>query len=137
MPTLTFPGRYESLAKIAEFVEKHAQQAGLDESASYAIQLAVDEACSNIIEHAYGGENVGEIQCTCKVTQKGLTVILRDQGQPFEPESVPSPDPNLPLEKVKPRGAGLYLIRNLMDEVTFKFTREAGNVLTLVKRRRK
>ncbi|NJN43607.1 MAG: ATP-binding protein [Anaerolineae bacterium] len=51
--TATFPGQFKSLEKISQFVQKAASQAGLDEEALYSVELAVDEACSNIIEHAY------------------------------------------------------------------------------------
>ena len=74
--TLTFPGRFEGLAAISEFVTRAAMDAGLDARAIYAVQLAVDEACSNIIEHAYGGEGRGNIECTCRVNDMGLTIIL-------------------------------------------------------------
>jgi serine/threonine-protein kinase RsbW len=133
MPTKTFPGRYDNLAKIRRFVSRCARQAGLDEKAVYAVKLAVDEACSNIIEHAYGGEDKGDIKCTCQISEGALTIILRDEGRSFDPEKVPEPRKDVPLKKIKPRGAGLYLIRQLMDEVVFDFSEGEGNTLSLVK----
>lgn len=137
MSTETFPGRYESLEKICDFVTQAAENAELDESGVYACQLAVDEACTNIIEHAYGGEDRGDINCTCKVDEDKITIVLRDWGQPFDPEEIAPPNPNLPLEDVQSGGAGLFLIRKLMDEVRFRFSGKRGNTLTLVKRKRK
>jgi serine/threonine-protein kinase RsbW len=133
MQTVTFPGRFESLAKISEFVAESARKAGLDETAVYSVQLAVDEACSNIIEHAYGGEDLGEIQCTCEITDEGLRIILQDRGVSFNPKKVPKPDLKAPLEDVKSRGAGLFLIRKVMDQVNYEFSKEKGNKLVLVK----
>lgn len=133
---MEFSGRYEYLAEISEFVEQSAREAGLNDSAVYAVQLAVDEACSNIIEHAYGGESQGKIQITCEGQGGLLRVILRDRGRPFNPEKIPTPNTNTPLNKVKPRGAGLFLIRKLMDEVNFDFSNKNENVLTLVKKNR-
>ncbi len=135
MPSVKFLGNYENLAKICDFVTLAAKEAGLGEKAIYAVQLAVDEACSNIIEHAYGGEGLGDIQCTCETTKDRFSIILRDQGQPFVPLSVPEPDLNAPLDEIKPRGAGLFLMHKLMDEVHFDFSEDAGNVLTMVKNR--
>jgi serine/threonine-protein kinase RsbW len=112
-----------------------AQKAGLDDMAVYSVELAVDEACTNIIEHAYGGEGKGEIQCTCQILEDGIKVILRDQGRAFNPENVPVPKPKARLKEVKARGAGLFLIRKLMDEVQFDFSKEEGNRLTLIKRK--
>jgi len=133
--TATFPARLDSLAAIGEFVTLAAEAAGLDARAVYAVQLAVDEACANIIEHAYRGEGRGDIECTCMVNENGLTVILRDYGRPFNPTSVPEPDLYASLEDRKIRGLGLYFIRQLMDQVRFEFTADSGNVLTMIKRK--
>lgn len=131
----TFPGRYKSLAKISEFVSRAIKEAGFDETTAYAVLVAVDEACTNIIEHAYGGEEQGDIQCSCEVTEDSLTIILRDRGAPFDPTAIPEPDFSVPLQELECRGAGLVLIQRIMDEIHFSSTPEGENVLTMVKRR--
>jgi serine/threonine-protein kinase RsbW len=133
--TVAFPARFDNLAAISEFVTRAAEAAGLDARAVYAVQLAVEEACANIVEHAYGGEGRGDIECTCIVNNNELTVILRDYGRPFDPTSVPEPDLCASLEDRKARGLGLYIIRQLMDKVRFEFIPDSGNVLTMVKRK--
>lgn len=130
-----FPGWFEKLAAIGEFVTHAAEVAGFDARNVYAVQMAVDEACSNIIEHAYGGEGRGDIECTCQVDETGLTVILRDQGEPFNPDRVPLPNLNASLDERDECGLGLYFLQQLMDETHFSFTLDSGNVLTMVKRR--
>ena len=135
MPTRKFPGRYESLAALSDYVSKQAMAAGLDEKEVYAVQLAVDEAATNIIDHAYGGEDRGEIECTCTIRGTELTVTLKDQGDSFIPEEIPDLPVGVPLEKVSPGGAGLFLMKKLMDEVHFEF-QEDGNVLTMTKRKK-
>jgi len=133
--THTFPGRFDSLAAIGDFVTRAAEAAGLGARAVRAVQLAVDEACSNIVEHAYGGEGRGDIECTCRVDDEGLTVILRDHGRPFDPTSVSEPNLYPSLDECTGRGLGLYFMRQLMDKVHFEFTPASGNVLTMVKRK--
>jgi serine/threonine-protein kinase RsbW len=133
--TQSFPGQFDSLAPLSQFVARAASAAGFDQTAVYAVEMAVDEACTNIIEHAYGGEGRGDIECTCRVSEGELTVTLRDFGYPFDPSSVPEPDIHSGLEERSEGGLGLFLIRKLMDEVRFEFTADAGNVLTLVKRK--
>lgn len=133
--TRTFPGIFESLPKIRNFVVQAAEKAGFGEADVYAVELAVDEACSNIIEHAYGGEGVGDINCTCQITDIDLTFVIRDRGRPFEPDSIPEPDFSVPLDQLKSGGAGLFLMRKMMDDVRFEFTQDEGNTLTLVKHR--
>jgi serine/threonine-protein kinase RsbW len=133
MQTVTFSGQYENLAKISDLIVQQAKEAGLDEADIYAVDLAVDEAITNIIEHAYGGEGIGNIQCTCQVKEDGLTITLRDFGRPFNPEEVPAPNIKARLKDLRSGGAGLFLIRKMMDEVRFEFDPSTGNLLTMVK----
>jgi serine/threonine-protein kinase RsbW len=131
--TRSFPGRYESLAKISKFIRGAAQKAGLGDFAVYSVEMAVDEACSNIIEHAYQGEDQGDISCTCKVSTEGLTIVLKDTGKPFSPDEVKMPDLNASLEERESHGLGLVFIYKWMDRVEFKTTPGDGNQLILFK----
>lgn len=133
--TRIFPARYESLSQIGRFIAAAAKCAGFDSLATYQVQLAVDEACSNIIEHAYGGESQAVIECTWHMERTALTITLRDYGQSFDPEAVPEPDLDADLEDRTGGGLGLYFIHHTMDQVSFDFESETGNVLTLVKLR--
>jgi serine/threonine-protein kinase RsbW len=135
MPTKTFPGRYTSLAEISEFVAQAAEDAGFESKEVYAVKLAVDEACTNIIEHGYGGEGIGKIECSCNIDSEALTIKLRDWGDAFDPKCIPDPDFNVPLEDLEPRGAGLYFMRELMDEIQFIFNDKKGNLLVMVKKK--
>jgi serine/threonine-protein kinase RsbW len=135
MTKKVFPGRYESLQHISDFISQAAQKAGLNDSAVYAVQLAVDEAATNIIEHAYGGEGNGNIECTYELLPEGLRVALIDHGKPFDPDEVPEPQTNGSLDDIKPRGLGLFFMRRMMDEVKFEFTRRSGNRVVMLKRK--
>ena len=128
-----FPGRYENLEKICDLVTTQATQAGFDDTAVYAIQTAVDEACSNIIEHAYQGEDSGTIDITVTTNDDCLTIRLIDQGIPFNPINIPEPDISASLAERDNHGLGLYFMRKLMDDVCFEFSEGTGNVLTMVK----
>jgi len=133
MKTRTFPGNFKSLAPISNFIIDEAEEAGFSHSDIYAIQTAVDEACANIIDHAYGGENIGEIEIRVTQIKKGIRIVLRDEGKPFDPDEVPEPDISSPLEIRKERGLGIFFMRQLMDKVIFEFSQSQGNILTLVK----
>lgn len=130
----SFPGRYESLARIGDFVRKIAQDAGFESFAVYSIEMAVDEACSNIIEHAYGGEGRGDIHCTCSVTEENFKVTIRDRGKPFDVSSVPQPNLSKNIDEREAHGLGLHFIRKWMDDVEF-LAEGPENVLTMVKRK--
>jgi anti-sigma regulatory factor (Ser/Thr protein kinase) len=130
-----FPGKLSSLAKIARFVAAAADAAGLDERATYAVQMAVDEACSNIIEHTYSDPAEGSIECEYEITDESLVITLRDQGRPFDPTAVADPELDAQLEQRPLGGLGVYLMRQLMDSVDHHYEPGTGNVLTLVKHR--
>jgi len=133
MRTAIFPARYKNLDDMRQFAAQAAKDAGMDNTEVCAVELAVDEACTNIIEHAYGLNKGGEIECTCTAANDCLTVILRDHGKPFNLSSVTEPDLSSGLEKRPLGGLGVYLMRQLMDEVRFEALGEAGNLLTMVK----
>jgi anti-sigma regulatory factor (Ser/Thr protein kinase) len=135
METRSFPGRYDSLEKISQFVVQAARQAGLDDRAIYAVELAVDEACSNIIDHAYTGEGKGDFDCSVVIGNGEVTIILRDRGKPFDPDKIPKPLKNVPLNELRPRGVGFYLMSKMMDEISYKSNLKDGNTLTMVKRK--
>jgi serine/threonine-protein kinase RsbW len=133
---LTVPGRYDQISAICSFVAQGAEKAGLDEDATFHVQLACDEACTNIIEHAYGGESEGEIAVSWQINRRTLTITLKDRGRPFNPDKVESPsipqDPD-EIDQLKIGGLGLHFMRRLMDEVTFSFDKSRGNTLIMVK----
>jgi anti-sigma regulatory factor (Ser/Thr protein kinase) len=95
--------------------------------------MAVDEACTNIIEHAYG-DAPGDIHLGCRVAPGECVITIRDRGRPFDPESVPPPDLTCDLEDRRAGGLGLYLMRKLMDEVRFSFDPDKGNQVVMIKR---
>ena len=135
MPSKTFAGQFTSLEAISDFIAQAAQDAGFDSKGIYAIKLAVDEACSNIIEHGYGKDEGGKICCGYEVLKNGLKITIQDWSEPFTPDDVPDPNFDVNLCDLKPRGAGLYFMKNLMDEVKFDFDSDDGNLLVMIKRK--
>jgi len=135
MVSRIFPGNFESLADIAEFVRLEAKEAKLSNKEIFELETAVDEAVSNIIEHAYGGEGIGDIYCTSTPLENGIEIILEDYGQPFDPSCVAAPDLSVQLRNRKNHGLGYFLMCQLTDVVHFEFS-ENHNRLTLIKRKK-
>lgn len=133
METLTLPATLDSLARISSFITGATTQAGLDEHAAWQVQLAVDEAATNIIQHGYADNGAGQIELTWRIATGQLIVTLRDYGRRFDPEHVPAPDITSPLEERQAGGLGLYLMGRLMDSVAFEFDPQRGNLLTMTK----
>jgi anti-sigma regulatory factor (Ser/Thr protein kinase) len=136
MRTAIFSARFDQLDAIRGFAAQAARDAAMDDAEVYAVGLATDEACTNIIEHAYGGEGKGIIECTCDSDDTRLTVIIRDHGKPFDPSTLSEPDIEADIEDRSVGGLGVFLMKRLMDEVHFEPLGETGNVLTMVKRRK-
>ncbi|MCW5881254.1 MAG: anti-sigma factor antagonist [Anaerolineae bacterium] len=132
---LDVTSRPENLARIAEFIGNVTANFGMTEHESYYIQMAVDEAVTNIIEHAYQAQE-GPIEVIAERRGEDLIITLRDQGRPFDPTLVTEPDIAAPLEKREIGGLGLYFMRRLMDQVDFRFDDEGWNELIMVRRRR-
>ncbi len=133
MPGKTFDARFENLARICEFVTTVARKAGFNDAQVYDVELATNEACTNIIEHGYAGNPDGKIECSVEADSKVVIVILRDWGTPFDASDVPDKDFEVPLQELGPRGAGLRLMWGTMDEVEFERLPDDENRVTMKK----
>ena len=119
------------MSVIADFISSSISQLGIETSV-YEVQMAVDEACTNIIKHAYAGVG-GTVNITCKVQDNNFVVTIRDRGKPFNPYAVPIPNLVAGLHKRRVGGLGIYLMRTLMDDVSYKFDKKKGNKLVMRK----
>lgn len=143
--TLQVAGRYDQIQALCGFVAAAARRAGLGADDVFHLELCCDEASTNIIEHAYGAENRGDITVTYEADQDQFRVILRDKGRPFDPAHVPPPplrqredaehNPALSdfLDHLQVGGLGIYFMRELMDDVIYSFDQDEGNELVLIK----
>ena len=116
---LVIKSRTENLSSLRDFISDNANKAGLGTDDIDDIILAVDEACTNIIKHAYKSVPDGEIIIEINYNSRKFTIKLIDHGSSFDPESVPVPDLQKYLRQRKVGGLGLYLMRTLMDDVKY------------------
>jgi serine/threonine-protein kinase RsbW len=133
---MQFAAKFEYLDEIREFVGEIARKGGFSDKDVYNIQLATDEAASNIIEHAYENMPDGILELSCGVNKDVITIMLVDHGESFDPSEVPLPDLKADLSDRKIGGLGIFLMRKLMDEVTYEPRPNKSNVLTMTKRKR-
>lgn len=136
MQSVQFSAKFEFLDEIREFVGDIARAGGFGDKDVYNIQLAADEAASNIIEHAYEGVSDGMLELSCGVKANVITIILVDHGESFDPSEIPMPDLKADLSERKIGGLGIFLMRKLMDEVRYEVKPNKNNVLTMIKRKR-
>lgn len=130
---LTITSETEHLARVREFLQNCATRAGLPGSELGKIVLAVDEATANIMKHAYGGQPGGEIHFAIRSDGERLEVVITDHGQGFDPDRIKDPDMAEHVRAGRKSGLGIFLMRQIMDEVTYTFREGVPNRLRLVK----
>ena len=132
MDSLRLPAELTQIAAVHDFVEQVGQDHNLDVRTLHTLHLVLEEACTNVIVHAYQGQG-GEMEITIEVQTDCVRVLVHDWGTPFEPADVPVPDVYAPLEDRPLGGLGVYLLREMMDDVQYEFSTQDGNTLTMVK----
>ena len=116
---LRINSKTENLSLIRDFVSEKALNAGIPMDTVEKIMLAVDEACTNIIKHAYKSSPDGEIIINIDYNAKKFTITIIDYGKSFEPDRVPLPNLQKYYHEHKVGGLGIYLMRSLMDDVKY------------------
>jgi serine/threonine-protein kinase RsbW len=131
--SLKIPCELDQIYKITDLVGEAARSAGFDHKTLYACQLAICEACENIILHGFGNSGCeSEIEIQTKATSGHLTIKLIDEAPPFNP-SEPKDFKEIDIENPPDGGLGLSIIHRTMDEVKYE-RRDEKNILTLFKR---
>lgn len=116
---LQVKSRTENLSVIRDFVSSIAKSAGLSSEQIDDIILAVDEACTNVIKHAYKYSPDENILIEVSYNSSEFTITITDNGLSFDPEVIPSPDIQKYYREHRVGGLGMYLMKTLMDEVEY------------------
>jgi serine/threonine-protein kinase RsbW len=133
---LRIPSDTDNLELIREFVTKVADKVGFNSDDVGKIELACDEACTNVIKHAYtpshknGKQN---LDIVIRIDLNKFTLIVTDHGKGFDPESIKMPDMKEYLAQLKVGGLGIYLMKTLMDEVDYQIKPGVKNQVKMVK----
>jgi len=128
----TVPARLDQLEAVCQLVDLGARSSGFDDRTSYACQLAVTEACENIVKHGYREPGAGDIRVTTRSRPGELTVDLVDSAPPFNPTTA-MPDDDWEAADPPVGGRGLLIIRRVMDDIRYE-RRGHRNHLRLRKR---
>lgn len=123
----------DNLSVIRDFIRSAANEAGFDNDTSGKIVLAADEACTNIIKHAYKFSEKGKIGINVSVKSNKFTIAITDSGEHFNSTSIPEPDLKKYYQEKKVGGLGMFLMKKLMDEVKYSQPNDKKNKVTLVK----
>ena len=138
--TLHLPCRYSYLRMIRQSVVDMSARSGLSEFKAAQLEMAVDEACANAIEHSYGGE--GEVQgnpnhpglrINLMQCRDRIMVEIFDRGRGFDFDGHAVVEPDDYLKANRQRGLGMYIIKRFVDDVTYERGTSSGNCLRLTK----
>lgn len=128
---LRIPARADRMAIVRITLRRAAERCGLSMAETQDLVLAVCEACQNVIQHGYAGEQNGTIVMSIARDVNGVVVRIQDSAPPVDPKKLKSRD----LADVRPGGLGIHFIRNLMDSAEFLPGADGtGNVLQMTKR---
>ncbi len=131
---LTLPNDQAYLSMALSFVRTAGSTIGLAGSALVQLEMAVEEAVTNVMKHAYDGEENRNFEIRCEKVAGGIRVVIHERGIPFDPASAPvyQPGPRN-LEELDSAGLGLFLMKNMVDECAFRNLGPEGKETVLVK----
>lgn len=128
---LSFPSVADRLRLVRPIVLASAKVCGFEPEDAEDVVLAVDEACANVIEHAYSWREDAEIVLNIFRLERGIQVQLRDYAPPAALRGMRRRDPG----EIVPGGLGTHFIRSIMDDTRFMRAPDGeGNILELTKR---
>ena len=134
---LEVPSSTENLSMIRDFVSSIGQRAGLEPGEVAKLELAVDEGCANVMEHAYGRDMTKEVSVRATFDANSIQIVVIDTGKGFDPSSIQQADLESLAAARKSGGLGMRLMKTLMDEVHYEIVPGEKNELRMVKRLRK
>lgn len=132
---LTVASKSQNLEIIRKFIVGIAEKGGFSEDEISQIELAVDEASTNVIKHAHRLNPDKNVHIKVQMNDRQITIRICDQGTGFDANSIAAPDLIKYIQEAKKGGLGIHLMRNLMDEVSFEQQANSGNCVTLIKYR--
>ena len=126
---------HQELQKIRDFVKNRAENFGFNELDSNKIVLAVDEACTNLINHAFKKQDGREICVQVEANKSDFIITISDDAEPFDPLEIASPNMQEYFSKFKRGGLGIHLMRLVMDEISYLPSNDTNprNILRLRK----
>jgi len=129
---LVLPSHIEAVADGAAAATDFIQSCGVGEDAAFGVDVAVREAITNAMVHGNKEDEAKTIELTLNCLGRELEIEVKDQGEGFDPTSIP--DPTEPANILKTSGRGIFLMRSFMDEVTWSMRPEGGTTVRMTKK---
>lgn len=123
----------EELPALVEFLQRVWQDWALPAAAAFPFELALDEVFMNVVMHGTTPDgSPREVSVLLRHAGSAVTMVMEDDGPPFDPLTLDAPDIDAPIEERELGGLGVFLVRELMDELSYAYT-GTHNQLTMRK----
>ena len=132
--SLHVPSSTENLAMIRDFVKSIGEQAGMNEMERMRLEMAVDEACANVIEHAYDCDVTQEVSIRASLDPNSIQIDVVDTGKGFDPGSIEQLNLAQLVSAKRTGGLGMRLMKSFMDEVHYQMIPGVKNERRMIKR---
>ena len=129
---IAIPSHPHYLSVVRAVTGQVSSVAGMSEKEADEVKLAVDEACANVMKHAYRGKTDKKIVVRFRISEDRFVVIIEDSGIKASPKDIKGRD----LDDIRPGGLGIHLIKRAFDTMSFDGRKKRGNRLRLVRCRR-
>ena len=129
---LVLKNEIEEISKLEGFMETIGEATGIDLSLVVSLNLALEEAVTNVISYAYPEGQEGTVDIDVRATKEQLEFVISDSGIPFDPTTKEDADITLGVEERPIGGLGIFLVRQLMDTILYEY-KDKKNILTLRK----
>ncbi|MCU0507157.1 MAG: ATP-binding protein [Anaerolineae bacterium] len=126
--------RLDHISELLDFVDAFCEQAGIGERDQFDLRLAIEEVCANVMMHGYSERAPGPLEISFCADDETISVTISDRAEPFDPEHAPPPDLDSPPELRPIGGLGWHLVRQVMDDVRYRYDATYGNTVVLTKR---
>lgn len=123
----------EDIPRAVEFIGRAMAAFGISQDKALGAELAAEEACTNVVRHAYRGGQ-GYMKITCRSNGGSVEITLEDAGAPFDPTKRPEPDLTENVDKRPIGGLGIYLIRSFMDGLRYELKDGKNNLIMVLNR---
>lgn len=130
---LTLHNNVQQIELLAEYIDSIADEAGINPSLAMSLNLALEEAVTNVIMYAYPEGTDGTVDIITEANDGLLTFIIKDSGKAFDPTQKEDADVTLSAEERQIGGLGIFLVKQIMDTVNYQRI-DGQNILTLTKK---
>lgn len=126
--------RLADIGGLLDVLDAFCKQAGIGEQDQFDLRLVVEEVCANVMMHGYAKQAPGPLEVSFCADHEQVTITISDRAAPFNPDEAPPPDLAMPADQREVGGLGWHLVRQIVDQLAYRYDPADGNVVTLVKR---